>query len=80
MLPKEAPGDATARRERERWTFFLREVAPQVFAFLFLLAAGTYCFTVLLNSKSPEAQQRAWAIFSTLLTGVLGYFFGKNAK
>jgi hypothetical protein len=76
---RETPADAEHRRKREFLSFIVKELSPFCLAILFMLAAGVYCFHELLNPKaSPETQQKAWTAFTMLLTGVLGFVFGKT--
>jgi hypothetical protein len=77
---RETPADAEHRRKREFLSFIVKELSPFCLATLFMLAVGVYCFHELLNPKaSPETQQRAWTAFTMLLSGVLGFVFGKTA-
>jgi hypothetical protein len=76
----ETKDDANHRRKQEFLSFVVKELSPFCLAGLFILAAGVYCFFELLNPKaSPDAQQRAWTAFTMLLSGVLGFVFGKTA-
>lgn len=68
------------RRKKEFLTFLVKDLAPFAVGLVFLLASGVYCFFVLLNPKTPpEMQRNAWSAFMMLLTGVVGFVFGKAA-
>ena len=77
---RETPADAEQRRKKEYLSFLVKELSPFLVAIIFIIAAGFYCLIVLLSpSASPDSQQRAWTVFTTLLSGVVGFVFGKTA-
>jgi hypothetical protein len=77
---RETPADADHRRKKEFLGYIIKELSPFAVAILFIFATGFYCFYVLLSPSAPqEAQQRAWAAFTILLSGVVGFVFGKTA-
>jgi len=77
---RETTADADHRRKKEYLSFLVKELSPVIVGLLFIVAVGFYCFCELLHpAASQESQQRAWTGISVLLSGVVGFVFGKTA-
>ena len=77
---RETAADAELLRKKEYLSFLVKEISPFGIAILLIIAIGFYCFSILLSpSASQESQQRAWTAFTILLSGVVGFVFGKTA-
>jgi hypothetical protein len=67
--------------EKERWTFFVKELGAYAFGFLFLAASGFYCFWALFDrSTTLEERRYVWTAISALMGGIVGTFFGRSTK
>jgi hypothetical protein len=78
LIPRELPADAVARRKLEFWSFLVKELLPHLAAIVVIFFIAIFCFMILIDPKSsPENQQRAWTAITAILTGIVGYIFGK---
>ena len=77
----EDPGDKAARLHNERWSLWIKELAPYVVAYVFLIAIAVYCCGVVVihGVVSPEARA-VFPLITTLFGGVLGVVVGKAGK
>jgi hypothetical protein len=69
------------RLEKERLTFYFKELGTYVFGFLFLAVTAFYCFWALFDkSTSPEERRYVWAAVSAVMGGIVGIVFGRSTK
>ncbi|MGO9597089.1 MAG: hypothetical protein ACLP7Q_03615 [Isosphaeraceae bacterium] len=69
------------RLHKERWSFYVKELVTPAFAALIVIVAVTCCLWFLFNSQSAAAEKE-WArsVLMAVLTGAVGYAFGRATK
>ena len=69
------------RLEKERVSFYVKDVVIWIFGFVFLMAIGGYCLWVLTSSSSTPAD-KDWArsAVASITGGIIGFVFGKTTK
>ena len=69
------------RLQKERWNFFVKEMGTLAFAALLVAAAVICCLFFLFSSQSsPVEKDWARSVLMSVLTGAVGFAFGKATK
>ncbi len=77
----EDPEEKAARLARERWSFYVKELAAHLISFLILIVIGVYCCFVVARYGVNSAEARTvFPLITTLFGGVVGVIVGKAAK
>jgi hypothetical protein len=81
MEQVESEDEKALRLLKERLSFYWKGLGALGFAAMLVLATAVFCFVVLWNTQ-PNAPERQWAqtVLSAIVTGSVGYAFGKNSK
>jgi hypothetical protein len=79
LKPPEDEQEKALRLKREHVLFYARDLAPWVFGYGVLAAIFVYCMGSLVWGD-PTSRDRAWSAVAAILTGVIGYIFGRSAK
>lgn len=67
------------RLHKEKWGFYLKELATWALAPIFIVGAWIFCIVILVgNGWSPAEKDRAWTAFLSITTGAAGLYFGKQ--
>jgi hypothetical protein len=69
------------RLQKERWSFFVKEMGTLGFAAILVAVAVACCLVFLFNPQS-SAVEKEWArsVLMSVLTGAVGFAFGKATK
>jgi len=73
--------DKALRIEKERVGFYFKELGTLVFAAILVIVVVICCLVFLFNSQSAPAE-KDWArsVLMAVLTGAVGFAFGKATK
>jgi len=73
--------DKALRIEKERVGFYFKELGTLVFAAILVIVVVICCLVFLFNSQSAPAE-KDWArsVLMLVLTGAIGFAFGKATK
>jgi hypothetical protein len=77
----EQPTEMDHRLRKEFLSFIVKDLSTYGVAILILLVALIYCFSVLVI-RSSSAEEKSWAmsVLTSILTGAIGFAFGKSSK
>jgi len=77
----EQPTEMDHRLRKEFLSFVVKDLSTYGVAILIVLVVLIYCFSVLVLRNSP-AEERSWAmsVLTSILTGAVGFAFGKTSK
>ena len=77
----EDPAEKDHRLRKEFLSFVIKDLSAYVLAILIVIVVLIYCFMVLVIRDSPS-QERGWAmsVLASILTGAIGFAFGKSSK
>jgi hypothetical protein len=77
----EDPTKMEHRLRKEFFSFIVKDLCTYGVAILIVLVILIYCFIVLVvRSSSPEEKSWAMSILTSILTGAIGFAFGKSSK
>ena len=77
----ENPTERAYRLRKEFLSFLVKDLCTYGIAILIVLVVLTYCFIVLvIRNSSPEEKSWAMSVLTSILTGAIGFAFGKSAK
>jgi len=77
----ENPMEMDYRLRKEFLSFVAKDLCTFGVAILIVLVALIYCFVVLVvRSSSPEEKNWAMSVLTSILTGAIGFAFGKSSK
>ena len=77
----EDPTEMEHRLRKEFFSFVVKDLCAYGIAILIVLVVLIYCFIVLVvRSSSPEEKSWAMSILTSILTGAIGFAFGKSSK
>jgi hypothetical protein len=77
----EHPMEMDYRLRKDFFSFLVKDLCTYGVAILIVLVALIYCFVVLVvRSSSPEEKNWAMSVLTSILTGAIGFAFGKSAK
>jgi hypothetical protein len=77
----EHPTELDHRLRKEFLSFVVKDLSAYGVAILIVLIVLIYCFSVLvLRSSSPEQKSWAMSVLTSILTGAIGFAFGKTSK
>jgi len=77
----ENPTEMNHRLRKDFLSFLVKDLCTYGIAILIVLVALSYCFIVLvIRSSSPEEKNWAMSVLTSILTGAIGFAFGKSAK
>jgi hypothetical protein len=77
----EDPAEMEHRLRKEFFSFIVKDLGTYGIAILIVLVVLIYCFIVLVvRSSSPEEKSWAMSILTSILTGAIGFAFGKSSK
>jgi hypothetical protein len=77
----EDPDDKKLRLEKERWTFYVKDLAAYVLSFLFVLLIGLYCLFVVARYGVASAEAKlVLPLITSLFGGVVGMVIGRASK
>jgi len=81
MVQIEGEDEKALRLWKEKWSFVWKDLGALGFAATLVLATAILCLVVLCTAEAT-APSRLWAqtILSAIVTGAVGYAFGKNSK
>jgi hypothetical protein len=69
------------RLHKERWTFYVKDLATLGFSALLVIVAMICCLVFLFDPKASAAEKGlAGSIFMSIVTGAIGFAFGKTTK
>jgi hypothetical protein len=67
------------RLHKERWGFYLKDLSVWALAPVFIAGAWFVCLWMISgNGWSPVEKERAWVAFTSITTGAVGVYFGKQ--
>jgi hypothetical protein len=77
----EHPAEMDHRLRKEFLSFVVKDLSTYGVAILIVLVVLIYCFRVLVL-RSSSADEKTWAmsVLTSILTGAIGFAFGKTAK
>jgi hypothetical protein len=77
----EDPTEMDHRLRKEFFSFLVKDLCTYGIAILIVLVVLIYCFIVLvIRSSSPEEKNWAMSVLTSILTGAIGFAFGKSSK
>jgi hypothetical protein len=77
----EDPAEMGHRLRKEFLSFLVKDLCTYGVAILIVLVVLTYCFIVLvIRTSTPEEKNWAMSILTSILTGAIGFAFGKSSK
>lgn len=77
----EDPTEMDYRLRKEFFSFSVKDLWTYGVAILIVLVVLIYCFIVLvIRSSSPEEKNWAMSVLTSILTGAIGFAFGKSSK
>ncbi len=81
LKPPEDEQEKTLRLHKERLSFYFKELGTLVFAAILVIVVVICCLVFLFNSQSAPAE-KDWArsVLMAVLTGAVGFAFGKATK
>jgi hypothetical protein len=84
LLPpkaRESKADRDLRHFKDKWRFFVQDIAPTVLALVIAAVVVCHSLFVLTWTETPEDEkQRASAWVTTILASVLSFVFGRASK
>ncbi len=77
----ENPAERDHRLRKDFLSFLVKDLSAYVVAILIVLVVLIYCFVVLVIRDS-SAQETGWAmsVLASILTGAVGFTFGKSSR
>jgi hypothetical protein len=77
----EHPTEMDHRLRKEFLSFVVKDLSTYGIAILIVLVALIYCFSVLVL-RSSSSEEKAWAmsVLTSILTGAIGFAFGKTTS
>ena len=77
----EDPAELDHRLRKEFFSFLVKDLCTYGVAILIVLVVLLYCFIVLVvRSSSPEEKNWAMSVLTSILSGAVGFAFGKTSK
>jgi hypothetical protein len=77
----ENPVEMNYRLRTEFLSFIVKDLCTYGVAILIVIVVLVYCFVVLvIRSPSPEEKHWAMSVLTSILTGAIGFAFGKSSK
>jgi hypothetical protein len=77
----EDPTEMDYRLRKEFFSFLVKDLCTYGVAILIVLVVLIYCFIVLvIRSSFPEEKNWAMSVLTSILTGAIGFAFGKSSK
>jgi len=81
LKPPEDEQEKTLRLHKERLSFYFKDLGTLGFSILLVIVTVICCLVFLFNPKASAAE-KAWAgsVFMSVVTGAVGFAFGKTTK
>jgi hypothetical protein len=77
----EDPTEMDYRLRKEFFAFLVKDLCTYGVAILIVVVVLVYCFVVLVvRSSSPDEKNWAMSVLTSILTGAVGFAFGKTSK
>jgi len=77
----EDPAERDHRLRMEFLSFLIRDLSAYVLAVLIIIVVLIYCFvTLVIRNSSPQERGWAMSVLTSILTGAVGFAFGKSSK
>jgi uncharacterized RDD family membrane protein YckC len=77
----EDPAERDHRLRKEFLSFLIKDLSAYVIAVLIIIVVLIYCFVALvIRNSSPQERGWAMSVLASILTGAVGFAFGKSSK